>query len=246
VQRDIQANEIDWVFCWRTSTGEVRPGARDTRMNGKSVPYQPSGARPEAGLRTIVRGRVRTCPLPPIGPRLDGQGAISRMCAFVWGYVTEPRVVPARDERELGVLRDSARAAVLSGEASAWALASFRARGEVRWAIHVSALSAVVRELADRVAAPWTLEIKEKPHGTWLKGAQIFCSGREGLAIATLEADAVFDDAPLPPFASTWRSLTEGERTLERSDGGGAIEVPYARPTGPGAWEKWVKAEEQT
>ena len=56
VQRDIQANEIDWVFCWRTSTGEVRPGARDTGMNGKAVLYQPSGARPEAGLRTIVRG----------------------------------------------------------------------------------------------------------------------------------------------------------------------------------------------
>ena len=223
MQRDIQANEIDWVFCWRTSTGDVRPGARDTSVNGRPVPYRPDAVKPEAGIRAIVRGRVRTCPFPPIGPSLDQQGAISRMCAFGWGYVTEPWIVPARDERELGVLREAARAAVRSGDASVWALASLRARGEVRWAIHVSALPAVVRELANRVGAAWTLRVKEKLYGTWLKGAQIFVSSVEGHEIAILEADAVFDDARLPPGR----------------DG----EVNVDRPTGPGAWEKWVTME---
>jgi hypothetical protein len=209
VQRDIEPNEIDWVFCWRTSTGEVRAGARDTGMNGRLVLYQPNAVRPEAGLRTIVRGRAATLPVPPTGPRLDRQGAISRMSAFAWGYVTEPSVVPARDDRELEVLRSFARAAVLSGDASAWALASFRARGEVHWAIHLSARPAVVRELAARVAAPWMLESKEKPHGTWLEGARIFCSDREGRAIATLEAEIVFDDAPLVGFSPRLRDPSD-------------------------------------
>ena len=99
MQRDIEPNEIDWVFCWRTSTGEVRAGARDTGMNGKRVPYQPRRVQPQAGLRTIVRRRVRTYPRPAIGPRLDEQGAISRMSGFSWGHVTSPYLVPATTMR---------------------------------------------------------------------------------------------------------------------------------------------------
>ena len=238
MQRDIRANEIDWVFCWRTSTGDVRPGARDTAMNGRPVRYQPSGTAPERGLRTIVRGRVRTCPLPPTGPRLDRQGAISRMCMFLSGYVDRPTLVPARTEDELAILRDAARAAVQSGAASTWSLAAIRARGEVRWAIDLSAPASVVSAVAERVDAPWTLDIREKPAGTWLKGAQIFCRDRNGSVIATLEADSIFDNALLPPFASPARTSREGE-------GGGVTEIGWPHPTGPDAWERWVKAEKE-
>lgn len=120
MQRDIQTNEIDWVFCWRTSTGEVRPGARDAAMNGKPVLYQPSASRPGTGLRTIVRGRVRTCPLPPTGPRLDGQGAITRMCLFLTGYVNSPTRVSTRRgrstyERSWSKSRTRARPAAAPG-----------------------------------------------------------------------------------------------------------------------------------
>jgi hypothetical protein len=241
VQRDIEPNEIDWVFCWRTIIGEVRPGARDGAWNGKRVPYQPRGGRPEeSGLRTIVRGRVRTCPRPPIGPRLDGQGSISRMCGFLCGHVTHGSVVPARNMRELRALRDAARAALVAGDASVWALAAIRARGRVRWAIHLGAPSAVVSELAERVDAPWRLDLHEKLVGSWVKGSQIFCRDREGRVTHTLEADAVFDEAPLPAFFSTWRPLIR-EREIVNTERGGAIDVPYTRPAGRGAWGKWVK-----
>jgi hypothetical protein len=240
MQRDLRANEIDWVFCWRTSTGDVHPGARDAAWNGKPVRYQPSGTAPERGLRTIVRGRVRTCPLPPTGPRLDGQGAISRMCMFVSGYVHTPTLVPARTEGELAVLRDAARAAVLSGAASAWALGVIRGRGEERFAIHISASLAIVTGIAQRVDAPWTLDVREKPAGTWVKGAQILCRDREGSVLVTLEADSVFDNALLPALASAAPLRTSSERK-----GGGVIEIGWPHPTGPDAWERWVKAEVQ-
>ena len=240
MQRDIQTNEIDWVFCWRTSTGEVRAGARDAAMSGKPVLYQPSTSGPCAGLRTIVRGRVRTCPLPPTGPRLDGQGAITRMCMFVSGYVNSPTLVPARTTRELRVLRDAACAAVRSGDATEWALGAIRARKRVRWAIHLSAPLEVVADLAARVDAPWTLGVREKLVGSWLEGAQISCRDREGRVIETLEADSVFDDAPLPAFAAAWLSTGNADQ-----EGGGVIEIEYPRPTGRGAWERWVKAESE-
>ena len=118
MQRDIHTNEIDWVFCWRTSTGEVRAGARDTHMNGARVLYQPSASRPDTGL--------------------------------------------------------------------------------------------------------------------------LFCRDREGHVIDTLEADFVFDDAPLPAFAEAWRSTGNAEQ-----EGGGVMEIAYPRPTGRGAWERWVKAEDE-
>lgn len=235
---DIRPNQIDWVFCWRTSTGDVRPGARDATFNGKPVRYQPSGTGSGRGLRTIVHGRVRTCPLPPTGPRLDQQGAISRMCMFVSGYVDSAALVPARTEAELAILRDYARAAVRTGDASSWALAAFRARGEVRWAIHLGAALAVVSDAAERVDAPWTLDIREKPAGTWVKGAQIFCRDRDGGVLAILEADSIFDNALLPAFAST-------EHTGGSPEGGGVVEIGWPHPAGPDAWERWVKAEKE-
>lgn len=159
------------------------------------------------------------------------------MCMFLSGYVNNPTLVPARTTRELGALRDAARAAIRSGDASAWALAAIRARKRVRWAIHVSAPAAVVADLAARVDAPWTLDLREKLVGSRMEGAQIFCRDREGRVIDTLEADSVFDDAPLPAFAAAWSS------TKAAQEGGGVIEIKYPRPTGPGAWEKWMKAE---
>ena len=244
-ERQIQPNAIDWVFCWRTSTGEVRAGARDTRMNGAPAPYRPWGMRPEDGLRTIVRGRVLSCPCPPLGPRLDQQGAISRMVCFVSGHVTHPSVVPARDERELDVLRDAARAAVRSGEAREWSLAVIRAGREERWALHIGASAAVVSALAARIDAPWRLEIREKREGSWVKGAEIVCVNRDERVIETLAADSVFDDAPLHALASSWRSPVDGDGEQPPERGGG-IAIVYPRPTGPGAWERWVKADRKT
>jgi hypothetical protein len=246
VQRDIQTNEIDWVFCWRTGTGEVRARTRDARWNGALLPYRGEDLRQEDGLRTIVRGRVRTCPYPPLGPRLDQQGSISRMCCFMGGHVTHPCVVPARDEHELAVLRDAARAAVRSGEAQEWSLAVIRAGREERWALHIGAPAAVVSELATRIDAPWRLEIGEK-RGAWVKGADIVCVDREGRVIETLAADGVFDDAPLPALASSWRAPADAhaEKPRKRGKRGGEIALVYPRPTGPGAWEKWMKADEK-
>jgi hypothetical protein len=209
VQRDIRPNAIDWVFCWRTRTGfEVSP---------------------DAGLRTIARGRVRTCPRPPIGPRLDQQGMFSRMCAFRWGHVTCASIVPARSRRELEVLREAVLGAVTSGEAREreWALAAIRARGRGRWGLHVGARAAVVADLARRVDAPWTLAVLQN---------RIDVVDLEGRVLETLEADTVFDDAPVPAFASAWR----GAESDAPGGRGGAVQIPYARPTGRGAWGKWV------
>jgi hypothetical protein len=198
MESDVQPNEIDWVFCWRTITGDVRPGGRDTRFNGQPVRYRPRAVSPDAGLRTIVHGREGSCAHPPSGPRLDEQGGISRMALHVWGHVVRAHIVPARTERELRVLRDAAHAAVLSGEASEWALAAIHARRRVHGATHIGATPEVVSDLAARVDAPWTLEVREKLVGSWMKGGQILCLDRDGRVTDTLEADTVFDDSPLP------------------------------------------------
>jgi hypothetical protein len=66
------------------------------------------------GLHTSVDGGA--CLHQPTGVRLCHQGSISRMCCFLAGCVTRPTLVPARDVRELGILRDAARGAVLSGD----------------------------------------------------------------------------------------------------------------------------------
>jgi hypothetical protein len=162
------------------------------------------------------------------------------MCLFVQGEVTNATLVPARSRCELEALREAARAAVLRGDASEWALAAIRARRRVRWAIHIGAPRAVVSDLARRIDAPWTLDVREKRVGDWVKGAQSFCVDGVGQLAEPLEADSVFDDAPLPAFAAEWRATMTGERGIEAS-GGGAIEIVYARPTGRGAWDKWIK-----
>lgn len=198
MQHDVQPDEIDWVFCWCTSTGDIRPGARKVAMPGRPLACNPDTLRPDAGLRTIVRGREGTCPHPQRGPRLDEQGGISRMGIFVWGYVVRPHIVPARTEHELELLRCAARDAVLSGKATEWALAAIHARGQTRWGIHIAAPAAFVSDLVARVNAPWTLEVREKFVGSSTKGSQIFCMDREGRTTATLEADTLFDLAPLP------------------------------------------------
>lgn len=193
MQRELSPNEVDWVFCWRTSSGEVRSGTRD-RGN---VRYQPDTVRSERGLRTIVRGRASMA--RPTGPRLDEQSARSRGELFVWGYVTHGTLVPARSERELRVLEDGARAAILAGRATEWSLAGVGARGHVRWAVRLSQQGQdevsppLVAEMAERVGAPWTLRLAEN---------RLVCVDRWGRTIDNLEADTYFDDAPLPVFAA--------------------------------------------
>jgi hypothetical protein len=212
MESDVKPSEIDWVFCWRTSTGEVRQGARDAAFNGHPVRYRPKAVSPDAGLRTIVLGRMGTCPHRPRGPRLDEQGTISRMAIHVWGHVDRARLVPARTGRELRVLRDAAHAAVQSGEVHEWALAAICARGQVRWAVHVGGAPAFVAALAARVGAPWTVEVREKLVGSRMNGSQVFCLDGEGHVTETLEADSVFDDAspdespPLPRGPSPTRT----------------------------------------
>ncbi|HEX7600202.1 MAG TPA: hypothetical protein VF316_01310 [Polyangiaceae bacterium] len=195
MKRELTPNEVDWVFCWRTSTGEVRPGGRDSGAKR----YDPRTVRPERGLRTIMRGRLSTCPTRPTGPRLDEQGARSRRDLFVWGYATHGALVPVRNERELRILEDAARDAILAGDASEWSLAGVGARGGVQWAVRVSqrgqdALApALVAEMAALVEAPWTLRVEEN---------RVVFLDRFGRVIEKLEADSLFDDAALPPFAS--------------------------------------------
>ena len=186
MQRDVRRNEMDWVFCWPTSTGEVRPGARDTTMNGRPVRYQPGRDKAGSGLRTIVRGRAHACARAPRGFRLDEQGGISRMGCFVRGEATKASLVPARDEAELEVLQEAARAAVLSGDASEWALAEIGGGGGVRWALHVGAAAAVVAAIAARVAAPWTLRVGEN---------EIVGVDRGGRARWRMAGDSVFVEA---------------------------------------------------
>ena len=196
MRQDIRPNEIDCIFCWRTSTGDVRDGARDTKYNGQSVPYGPQKQSVRAGLHTSVTGRP--CAHRPTGPRLDEQGAISRMACFTWGHVTRATVVPARNARELATLRKDARAAVVAGHAVEWALAAIYARGHRHLAVHIGASAAVVVDFAARVDAPWTLQVREKMEGTWMNGAQIVCVSRGGDIVGTLEGDTLFAQAPLP------------------------------------------------
>jgi hypothetical protein len=177
MQHDIRPAKIDCVFCWRTATGEVGDGVRDTSFSGRPVPYRPDARRMGEGLRTRVEGRA--CPHRPTGFRLADQGAISRMCSFVAGDVTHPTLVPSRNARELEVLRDAARGAVLSGDGGEWSLAAIHA-GPREWlAIHIGAQPSVVASFARRVKAPWTLRIREvvaktpKGRGSRLKGAPL-------------------------------------------------------------------------
>lgn len=205
--RDLRPNDIDWIFCWRTSTGEVSPGARDVSLKLGSVRYQPAALGNDAGLRTVVHGRLQACSRPPTGPRLDEPGGISRGSLFVWGYVTHAFLIPARTGRELTTLQAAAHAAVLSGDATEWALAAILAGGRVYWAIHLGARPEVVAELATRIQATRTLEVREKQVGSWVKGAQILSRDLDGRVASVLAADTLFDEAPLPLFDTRW---TEG------------------------------------
>jgi hypothetical protein len=201
MQDDIRSGEIDCVFCWRTSTGEVAEGARDAGYNGRPVRYRPDNWRMVEGLHTSLNGRV--CAHQSTGVRLSHQGTVSRMGCFVIGYVTHAVLVPARDSRELEILRDAAREAVLSGGAKEWALGTIHA-GEREWlAIHVGASSSLVASLAGRVKASWTLDIEEKVEtkangNSWPNGARLRFLDTDGTVFETLEGDSRFDEAPLP------------------------------------------------
>lgn len=138
MQRDLLPDELDWVFCFRTAIGGVRGRARWSSLNGRPVPYQPHTVPPEQGLRFIVRGRTRACPLPPVGPRLDERGLL----------------VPARDAHELDVLHDRAFALLHEGRATEWALAALAAGGQQRWGLYLSALEELVTELGRRIETP--------------------------------------------------------------------------------------------
>jgi hypothetical protein len=194
MQRELMPREIDWVFCWRTSTGEVRPGAR----NAGALRYHPYVVGSERGLRTIVRGRTHTAARAPKGPRLDHLGALSRGGSFAEGFVTHGVLIPARTERELRVLEDAARAAVLEGELTEWSLAAVGARNKVYWALRLgqgaqdAPSPKLVADLVARVMARWTLRVDEN---------RIVYQDRDGREIQSLEADTVFDEQPLPAFA---------------------------------------------
>ena len=206
MQDDILPGEIDCVFCWRTATGEVGDGVRDTSFSGRPVPYRPDARRVVEGLRTTVEGR--RCPHRPTGFRLADQGGISRMCSFVAGDVTHPTLVPARNAREFEVLRGAARGAVLAGDAAEWSVAALHA-GPREWlAIHIGAQPSVVASFARRVKAPWTLCINEvvakapKGRGSRIKGGELRFYDRRGRVLQIIEGDTRFDHAVLPPTAA--------------------------------------------
>jgi len=200
MQHDIQPSQVTCVFCWRTSTGEVASGARDAAFNGRPVAYRPEQVPEGAGLHTSVNGRI--CGHPPIGASLNAQGCIGRMSAFLWGYVMHAHLVPARDARELEILRDAARRAIVSGDAREWALAAIHA-GDREWlAIHVAAPASIVASFARRVGAPWTVTAEEKSGRNWPKGAKLCFYDREGAPLETLIGDILFQEAPLPPLAA--------------------------------------------
>jgi len=166
---------------------------------------------------------------------------------LIWGEVTHPFLVPARSERELEALRDRSRLAVRSREASEWSLALIRAGNKERWALHIGAPAATVAELAASIDAPWWLELREKAAGAWMDGVELIATDRAGRASEPVVADGVFDDAALPSFAASWQTLIHGdrERAAPRFERARAIDVAFERPSGPGAWEKWVKREER-
>jgi len=206
MQRDIRPGEIDCVFCWRTITGEVRDGARDTKYNGRPARYQPERRSMVQGLHTSVDGR--TCTHRATGFRLSDQGGISRMGCFVAGFVTGPTLVPARNVGELEILRDAARGAVLSGDANEWALGAIQA-GKREWlAIHIGARSSVVASLGRRVNAAWTIDIDEKSEkradgrGSHRNGARLRFLDVEGRVLETRDGDGRFGEASLPPIAA--------------------------------------------
>jgi hypothetical protein len=129
------------------------------------------------------------------------------MGCFVAGFVTRPALMPARDARELDILRDAARSAVLSGDAQEWALGSIRA-GEREWlAIHLGSPSSVVASLARRVKAPWTLDTDEKVEtqangASCANGVRLCFLDATGTALETLDGDSRFGEASLPPIAA--------------------------------------------
>jgi hypothetical protein len=129
------------------------------------------------------------------------------MGCFVAGFVTRPTLVPARDARELLILRDAARGAVLSGDAQEWALGTLRAGERESLAIHVGAPSSVVASLARRVKAPWTLGIDEKVEtqangGSWANGVRLRFLDATGTVLETLDGDNRFGECSLPPIAA--------------------------------------------
>jgi hypothetical protein len=242
MQRDVLPEALDWVFCYRTELGAVHDRARWASMNGRPVPYQPHTHGPDQGVRYVVRGRVRSCPLPPVGPRLDQQGMFSRLSCWVAGYVTSGTVIPARDPAELETLCARASELVREGRVKEWALAELSADGLRQWGISLAAREALVAELAAHVDAPFRLRLDEG--GVYTRTpTRLDCIGpRDAGVVAEHDVDALFDAAPPPAFVEDWRE----RGVLPRPSPAGpdnAIFVPFERPTGPNAWSRWVREE---
>jgi hypothetical protein len=242
MQRDVEPDDLDWVFCFGTRLGAVHDRARWGSMNGQPVPYQPHTHGPDQGVRYVVRGRIRTCPLPPVGPRLDQQGMFSRLACWVAGYVTDGTIIPARDLAELEALRVRAAAVVREGLATEWALAAISVGGREQWGLSLAGPEALLAEIAAHVDAPFQLRLDGG--GRYTTPTKLDCIGsRDEGVIASHLVDALFDAADPPAFVEDW--LTQGAILPVPKPSGRAhsIHVPHDRPTGPGAWTRWVPEE---
>lgn len=253
MQRDFLPRDLDWVFCFGTSVGAVHERSRWASMNGREVPYQPHAHRADEGLRYVVRGRIRTCPLPPVGPRLDQQGMFSRLSCWIAGYVTSGTVVPVRDLAELEALRERASALVQEGRVHEWALAEMSAGGRAQWGLSLSAPEPLLEELAAHVDAPFRVRFGEGRVYTPTR-AQVECVGSRGAGVvATHPVDALFDVAALPAFIDDWRARGAIAQAPNRTgpddsppsggQSGRAVLLAFERPTGPNAWTRWVRED---
>lgn len=216
--------DLHWVFCWRTVTGEVREGGRDTRFGGRAVPYAP-GSSPLKGLRWIVEGHVRKSPRPPTGPRLDHQGTLSRMGLHVRGFVKDGDVLVVENLASLHVLREEVQGAFARGELAEWAAAAVRVG---RRRLPAMAADEVSPALAGRIRGR-------------LDRVRLIRLGAKDLSVRMLDdgveqdfaADVVFDAQALP----NWISVPRVPSPTPES---GVVLLEYPRPHGRGAWGRWV------
>lgn len=195
---------IEWVFGCNTVLGSVVPGSRNSRFNGRPVPYRPTtelggGARwCSPGWLELDRGRR--------GFLARRQSGLSRFCMHVSGQVNEG-IVLALPEDQLDAALQVAESLVQPRDGAArlldeWSMALIRQPGRTRLALRVSrpvypvVIDDGLRVLAAELPVEWFFDFRSGHMGAAPEIGRVLAPDLS--LIAELPGTIYLEPEPLP------------------------------------------------
>jgi hypothetical protein len=150
-------DKLDWVFGDNASTGEVASGERDSRFNGKPIPYQKGQSW--VGVRFRTERNLATA--PQVGFRVEVQAGMSRMIMRIKGIPSSASIVVIPPD-QLGDAFDLVSSWLAESKDSKqgvaeWATGSLLVDGEFRPALRLVSINCagnyeqILRKLSEKV-----------------------------------------------------------------------------------------------